>query len=128
MFVRDTQFVRGANHGIAGHAADLARLELTQDFLVGVTVKQDRARQGEDNSLAAVAHLNIGRSSDNRLRLGRAVIDGGQRQAVGVGMALDGQDLADHNLVRRPDRSGVFFLDVQPLRRRHADAAHAGHF
>ena len=53
VLVGDAQLEGGADHGIAGHAADLASASVPSSFLgVGVAVEEHGAGQGEDDLLA----------------------------------------------------------------------------
>ena len=49
MLVRDAQLIGGADHGIAGHPANLARLELLEYLFTGMAVEQDRAGEGRQD-------------------------------------------------------------------------------
>ena len=93
LVVVDAQLERGADHRIAGNAADLGRLQLLQHFraALGVMAEQHRAGQGEDDCLSRIADLEVRRSGDELLGTALAIFDGRQFQIDdgGIGMRLD---------------------------------------
>src|SRR5207247_2722671 len=103
---------------LTGDAADLGRLQLAEDFLLGVAVVEDGALQSNADFLSLVADLDVRRSGDELLGPAAAEVDGRQGELVGIGVANDVDDLADDNLVTVPDRTSVLALDAQALRRR----------
>src|SRR5262249_28205893 len=128
VLVGDAQLAVGANHRVAGHAADLARLELLEYFFIRVAVEEHRAAQGDDDFLAAVADLDVGRTGNELFRLALAEGDGRQRQAIGVGVLLDLDHFADEDLVAVPDGPALLGLDAQAHGHREAQYAHTGDF
>ena len=128
MLVADTQLIGRANHGVAAYAANLARLKLAKDLFIGMAVKQHGPGQSDDDLLATVADLEVWGAGDHGLGLASAIFHGSQSESISVRMTFDLQDLADDDLVGRPDRAPILLLDVEPLGRGQTDQANAAHF
>jgi hypothetical protein len=97
MALGDTQLPLGADHARRFYAAYLRLFELQR--LTAVSVYKLSADAGESNLLAGG---DVGSATDDRQAF-PPQIDGGQPEAVGLGMGLDGQNLADDGVLPAAD-------------------------
>jgi len=109
VFIADAQLFFRAEHGVVVDAAQGAAFQLGLDapFLVAVVERGAfEGQRGVELLAAQVAAADVGeqvrRAGDDGLRLGRAVVDRGQHQPVGVGVLLDAQDAAEHDPLAVP--------------------------
>ena len=91
MVASQPKFVCRAVHAAA---LDTAKLRLLDGHAVG-----QRGADKRDRHL--VAGLEVLRAAHDLQRLGRADVDARHPQLVGLGMALLGNDLADHHAFKR---------------------------
>ncbi len=109
MLIANAQFLLRAQHGVIVDTAQGPALEPGLDAAVLVAVIERGPFQGvgREEALgrqvaAAGIGQQVGRAGDGYFRLGRAVVDRGQHQAVGVGVLLYAQDLAEHDALAIP--------------------------
>ena len=117
MVVGQAEFLLGQHHAGRLDAAQLGRFDGQPATVVLVAVDDPRPDDGEGNPLAPVAHLQVGRTRHHALMLRRAIVDCRQHEAVGVGMRVNADNLADENLVALP-------LGADALHLRHFEAGH----
>src|SRR5262249_3012434 len=113
MLIGNAKFVARADHRVAGYAAYLAGLQLPEELLVGMAIKENCTTESQNDFLAAITHFDVWLTRHHILRLGGAICDGSKGQATGIGTPLDRENLGNDDLVPLPDRGNFFLIDPQ---------------
>ena len=111
-----TQFLLRADHGPRGDAADLGLLQFFDTRLLGVGVPKTSALHCKGHFEVQIAlapkRQQAGRPRNDDFSLRAAVLHLGQHQPVGVGVVVDGAELAHHDFLRIPGQIGLRQSDV----------------
>ena len=118
VLVGQPQFALGEHHPRGLDAANARALE--RRGLAAARVDQPRTLAGEGDALPGG---DVRGAADDGVRLARAVLDGGEHEAVRVGVRIDGEHLGDGHEIAVPAADALDALDLrgghrEPLRER----------
>lgn len=115
VLIAQAEFLLRAHHRVVLDPAQHRFLERGQNPAFLVSIVELRALERKNDFLAAVSGGNVGRAGDDGDLTAGPVVDGGQGEFVGVGMALHLEQLANEDPLPVPDQLGAWDAEVVDL-------------